>query len=107
MVVPILRPDGSSSPLLSIGQLSVDHTTQDEAPGRLEMTVFAISSLFNRAQTVESCPVTTRRICRLIACPLWLSLGAFFTRDGSRAGIRPEARKAPRAPKGKAPHQCR
>src|ERR1019366_8047890 len=58
---------GSAKPSLSTGKPLVDQTTQDDAPGRLEITLLAISSILTMACPLPSCPVTTRRICRLIA----------------------------------------
>src|SRR5262249_61126826 len=69
IVVPIGLADGSTSASLSIGNLSVDQITQDEAPGLLEISFFAVSSIFTTARPAASCPVTTRRICRLIGRP--------------------------------------
>src|SRR5665647_1708298 len=58
---------GSLKPSLSTGKPLVDHTTQDDEPGRLEMTLCAIWSTSTLARPSALCPVTTRRILRLIA----------------------------------------
>src|SRR5581483_1327583 len=60
---------GSAKPSLSTGKPLVDHTTQDEAPGRFEMTLVAISSISTMARPFGVWPVTTRRICRLMSVP--------------------------------------
>src|SRR5689334_3368548 len=79
--VVLNEPDvGSLKPSLSTGKPFVDQTTQDDAPGRLEITFFAISSTSTLARPSLVCPVTTRRICRLIMSILpghWFGLFAF------------------------------
>src|SRR5215468_668332 len=65
-VVPVLRSPSSSSPLLSTGKPWLVHTTQEVAPGRDDTGFFAISSILMIARPDLSCPVTTRRICKLI-----------------------------------------
>src|SRR5215469_9360224 len=65
-VVPVLRSPASSSPLLSTGKPWLVHTTQEVAPGRDDTGFFAISSILMIARPDLSCPVTTRRICKLI-----------------------------------------
>src|SRR5215831_1858156 len=75
IVVPIEAALGSASPSLLTGNPRVDHTTHEDAPGRVLMTFLAISSILTTARPLVSCPVTTRRICRLIECPFSLGGG--------------------------------
>src|SRR5512141_2493875 len=84
---------GSLNPSLSTGKPLVDPTTQDAAPGRLEMTFPAISSISTLARPSALCPVTTRRICRLMAVPSLFDASALEERSKdlrhARLGVAP------------------
>src|SRR5581483_2379542 len=78
MVVSIGFFEGSWSPSLSTGNMSLDQMTQDCAPGRVEITLFTCSSISTLARPCESWPVTTRRIFKL------MRFSSLF--DGGRGG---------------------
>src|SRR5262249_13195382 len=59
-VVPVFLSPSSASPVLFTGKDSVVHTTQADAPGRLEMIFLETSPFFTHDRPFASCPVTTR-----------------------------------------------
>lgn len=60
-VVPTFLRPSSVWPSLFAGNPSVVHTTQAEAPGRLEATFLETSSILTTARPFASCPVMTLR----------------------------------------------
>jgi hypothetical protein len=65
-VVPTLRAEVSAPLSLSTGKPSLVQITAAWAPGRVAATFFAVSSIATIARPFLSCPVTTRRMLRLI-----------------------------------------
>src|SRR5215471_4297023 len=57
---------GSSKPSLLTGNPFVAHITDDDAPARFEITLSTFSSISTLARPSALCPVTTRRILKVI-----------------------------------------
>src|SRR6478735_7463576 len=57
---------GSEKPSLLTGKPLVAQITDEEAPGRFDITFFTFSSISTLARPSGLCPVTTRRICKVI-----------------------------------------
>src|SRR5215471_953725 len=57
---------GSSKPSLLTGKPFVAHITDDDAPARFEITLSTFSSSSTLARPSALCPVTTRRILKVI-----------------------------------------